>query len=267
MRGDGVLERRAGRVARQHADRREHDPAGHRAELGAAEPVPVLERAGGGAVGDERLDVVALGGDLDQDVGARREAERADAVGVDVVLALEERERAGDVLGPVPAVVVLAAVALAAAARVVEQDAVAVAREHLRVRDRAVAVAAAAVHDEHGGAVLRRAVPAGELEPVAGLEADVAIRGARRVADRLAPLVRARRCPARSGPSTKTHAEQPAGHGDQRGCARLPLAAMAPRDRGGEPEQHDAGGDRERAGDVAAGGAVLLDVDHVHACR
>src|SRR3712207_7049336 len=52
---------------------------------------------------------------------------------------LEVGERAFDVLGPVPAVVVLGAFALAAPAGVVEQHAVAAPREQRRMGDRALA--------------------------------------------------------------------------------------------------------------------------------
>ena len=73
---------------------------------------------------------------------------------------------------------------LPAAARVVDEDAVAVADEHLGVAQGAAAVAAAARDHEHGGAVLGRAVPALEVDAVGGGEADVLVVGARRAADR-----------------------------------------------------------------------------------
>ena len=198
-------------------------------------------------------------GDLEQHVGAGREARaRRSGPGRRRRCSLQERERAGDVLGPVPAVVVLAAVALAAAARVVEQDAVAVAGEHLRVGDRALAVAAAAVDDEHRGAVARRAVPAGEVEPVAGLERDVAVSGARRLADRLAPLVRRDDARARSGRARRGSASS---RRRARATAR-DVHVPSPRCRHGiataSPTSTTPGGRGERAGHVAAGGAVLL---------
>ena len=116
-----VLERRVGRIARQHADRREHHPAGRGADLGAAQALPVLERAGGGAVGDEGRDVGALRRDLDQRRRRRSRARRRrSGPGRRRRARLQEVERAGDVLGPVPAVVVLAALALAAPAGVVD---------------------------------------------------------------------------------------------------------------------------------------------------
>ena len=102
--------------------------------------------------------------------------------------AAEEGEGALDVLGPAPAEVVRRALALAAPAGVVEQHAVAPAGEQLRVGDGAPAVAAAAVHDQHRGAVARRAVPAGEAQAVGRPEGDrLVARGGG--ADRLAPLV------------------------------------------------------------------------------
>src|SRR5919108_1551815 len=55
-----------------------------------------------GSVGDHGLEVGAPPGDLDEDVGAGREAERADSLGIDLVARLEERERPGDVLVPPP---------------------------------------------------------------------------------------------------------------------------------------------------------------------
>jgi hypothetical protein len=67
--------------------------------------VPVLDRSACG--------VAALGGDLDQDVGAGRDAERSDPAGLDVVELREEVERAVDVLAPAPAVVAGSPVALA----------------------------------------------------------------------------------------------------------------------------------------------------------
>src|SRR5215213_6216437 len=70
-----------------------------------------------------------------------------------------------------------------------QQDAVAVADEKLRVSDGAGAVAATAVHDENRRAVPRRSVPAGKLDAVGRLEADLAVVGAGRGADGLAVLV------------------------------------------------------------------------------
>ena len=105
----------------------------------------------------------AIAAGTEQHVRTGREPDCADPVRVDVVAGLEERERARDVLRPVPAVVVLAAVALAAAAGVVEQDAVAVTCEQLGVGDRALAVAAAAVDDDDRGAEKLRRVAAPTL--------------------------------------------------------------------------------------------------------
>ena len=102
-------------------------------------------------------DVVVVRRDLDEHVGARREAEGADPPGVDLGPALQERHRAVDVVAPVPAEAVRRALAVAAPARVVEQHAVARGGQHPRVARRALAVAVAAVHEQDGRAVARRA--------------------------------------------------------------------------------------------------------------
>ena len=104
------------------------------------------------------------------------------------------------------------------------------AREHLGVGDGALAVAAAAVHDEHRGAVLGRPVPALEVEPVARLERDVAVGGARRLADRLAPLVRRDDAQRRSGRARRTRRAGPPGTATR---AAEPGRAPAPRWRHG----------------------------------
>src|SRR6185437_5380417 len=101
----------------------------------------------------------------------------------------EEPQRARDVLRPLPAVAVRAALALAPAAGVVHEDAVAMADEHPGVAGRALAIAAAAVHEEHRGAVARRPVPAADAQPVARAERDVAVGGVGRRADRGGGLV------------------------------------------------------------------------------
>ena len=49
------------------------------------EALPVRERAGRRAVRDDRCDVVALAGDVDQRVGAGRQPDGSDPAGIDVV--------------------------------------------------------------------------------------------------------------------------------------------------------------------------------------
>ena len=131
----------------------------------------------------------------------------------------EEVERRGGVLLPAPAVGVDGALAVAGAARVIDEDAVAVADEHLGVAQGAAAVAAAARDHQHGRAVLRRAVPALELDVVGGREADGLVGGVRRAADRAVQRVdvddrhadRARRRrPRRAGSRQHEHADRPA---------------------------------------------------------
>ena len=114
----------------------------------------------------------------------------ADPRRVDVGAPAEEGHRAGDVLRPAPAERVRAALALAAPTCVVDEDAVPVPGEQLGMADRTGAVAAAAVHDDHRGPVPRRDVPAREAKAVAGRELDRPLGAARRLADRLAVLVR-----------------------------------------------------------------------------
>ena len=100
------------------------------------------------AVGDDGLQACVFGRDLDQGVGASREAESADPLGIDVRTLAQERKCAGDVLRPAPAEPDRAAFALAAAAGVVDEDAEAVAGEEFRVRDRPGPVASSSVDDD-----------------------------------------------------------------------------------------------------------------------
>ena len=111
-----------GAIARDHPQGAEHHPAGCRPQLDA--------RAGGASRRRTRprrrpSTSAAMAGragrGLDERVGARGEAHRADAARLDVLAGGEEGERAVDVLDPVPAVVVLRAVALAPPAGVVER--------------------------------------------------------------------------------------------------------------------------------------------------
>ena len=168
--------------------------------------------------------------------------------------AAEVVDRRVDVLVPAPAVGVDGALAVAAAARVVDEHAVAVALEHLRVAQRAAAVAAAARDHQHRRAVARRAVPALELDAVGGREVDGLVGGARRAARPAGAASGCRRSPCRPGMKTNDHGERPSEHGDAdrpaRDRARDALAAMAERDPGGEADQHDARGEREHAGHV-----------------
>src|SRR5580765_6068570 len=89
---------------------------------------------------------------------------------------LEKVDGGFDVGGPVPAEGVRASAARAASALVVQQDAVAVAREQPRVQLEAVAVAAAAVDEDDRGAVPRGYVPRGEPHAVGRATADVLLR-------------------------------------------------------------------------------------------
>ena len=112
---------------------------------------------------------------MEHQLAADGQPEAADALGVDVGPALEERDGGLDVLLALPAERVRVALALALTAAVEEQHAVAVPGEHARLRLGAVA----AGERDHGGAVLGRDVPAGELEPVARGERDLLVVGAR----------------------------------------------------------------------------------------
>ena len=108
------------------------------------------------ALGDDRLERRRLGRLLDHHLAADREADAADALGVDVGTALQEGDRRVDVTLAVPPEGVGVALALALAATVEEQHAVAVAGEHPRpsLRSRPTG------ERDHGRPVLRRDVPA-----------------------------------------------------------------------------------------------------------
>jgi hypothetical protein len=117
-----------------------------------------------GAVGHDGGDAPVVGGRGNGDLGAGREAEHADVANA---AALEEVDGRLDVRRPVPAEGVRPAAARAASALVVQQNAVAVVREQRRVQLEAVAVGAAAVNEDHRGAVAGRDVPGGEATPSA----------------------------------------------------------------------------------------------------
>ena len=115
------------------------------------------------SVGDDGCDARVLGSRGDRDLGARREAEHAD---LPDTAPLEEVHGRAHVGRPVPPEAVRAPAAVAAPPLVVEQHAVAVAREHRRVQLEPVPVAAASVHEDDRCAVPRRDVPRGEPDPV-----------------------------------------------------------------------------------------------------
>ena len=93
---------------------------------------------------------------------------------------------------------------MTAAAGVVEQDAVALGRQHLGVPGGTLAVAVAAVHEQDGRAVARRAVPAGELQAVARAERDLLVLRAGLRADRRRATCARRSCPWPSGRARRT---------------------------------------------------------------
>ncbi len=140
------------------------------AALGVREVV--ADGAPAAALADDRLERVRLGRRLDQHLPADREADPADALRVDLGAILEERDGRVQVALALPAEDVRVAVALALAAAVEEEDAVAVFREHPRL----LPWARAARNGDHGGAVLRRDVPALEPQAVARRELDVLVR-------------------------------------------------------------------------------------------
>ena len=124
---------------------------------------------------------------MEHQLAADGQPEAADALRVDVRAALEEGDGGLDVLLALPAERVRVALALALAAAVEEEHAVAVAGEHARVRLGSVATG----EGDHGGTVLGRDVPAGELEPVARGERDLLVVGAEvRLGHDRAPQVR-----------------------------------------------------------------------------
>ena len=100
LRSDPVGERRVGSgAALDHLERLEHDPhSATRLSSVVRVRLDVLVADRGGAVGHHGLHVVAAPRDVDRDVGAGGQPERADAPLLDVVALGEEVERRGGVL-------------------------------------------------------------------------------------------------------------------------------------------------------------------------
>ncbi len=155
-------------------------PAVITSEVGISPHLPLpagevlAERAGAGAVGDDRLEAVRFGCGLEECLAADGEADAADPVPVDVGALLEVRDGGVHVVVGIPAEGVGVAVALAFTAAVEQQHAVAVTDEHARRLLRA----SAAGRGDHGSAVLRGHVPASERQTVTGPEGHVLVGGA-----------------------------------------------------------------------------------------
>ena len=168
-----VLQMLRRQLVRGHGDRRRLERGDRSAQhlLDARQVlVHVLRvRARTGAFGDHGLELLVRGGGLEHHLAADGEADAADPVRIDVGPALEVLDRGVDVLAAAPAPGVRLTFALALAAAVEQQHPVAVPGEHARLPLRA----AAAGEGDHGRAVLRRDVPALELEPVGGRELHV----------------------------------------------------------------------------------------------
>jgi hypothetical protein len=126
------------------------------------------------AFGHHGLELVRLGGGLEQDFAADGEAESADAVRVDIGPRLEVCQGRLHVARTSPAERVRVALALSLAAPVEEQDPVAVLGEEPRRLLRALA----SRERDHGRTVARGQVPALELQPVARREGDLFVGGA-----------------------------------------------------------------------------------------
>ena len=239
----GVLQRRAGRLSGEDSGGRVHRQVERRPFRLLAEVSIVGVGSAGRAVGDDGLQASVFGRDPDQGVGASRETEPADALGIDVRTLAQERERAGDVLRPAPAEPDRAAFALAAAAGVVDDDAEAVTGEEFRVRDRPGPVASSPVDDDRGRTVAGRVVPTGELEPVGGREGHGLVLRARRGADRLAVLVRLDDRQAGredEGVERERPGEERDAPVDPAAAARArAFAAVSPGDPERERDQHD----------------------------
>ena len=127
-----------------------------------------------GTLGDHRGDVGVLGRRLQHLFGADREADAADPGRVDVGPGLEEVDSGMRCPASRPSRTCCRHRHFTHSSTVQQQHAVAVPREHPRVRLRHVP----AVEGDDRGAVLRRHVPARELEAVAGGDGDVLVRRA-----------------------------------------------------------------------------------------
>ena len=215
------------------------------------------EGAPPGTLGHHGGELVGLGGGLDHHLAADGEADAADPLGVDVGPALEVVDRGLDVRVAAPAPGVGLALAATLAATVEEQHAVAVPGEHPRRPLRAVA----AGERDHRGAVLRRDVPALELEPVAGRELHVLVGDAEPVrrddgaADVRGPV-------ADRGSDDERRHEQRADRAEQHPSAgttpqRTVGAARAPQRHRAEAQEQQAGRDRRKAGEVVTRGTDL----------
>ena len=226
----------------------------------------LADRPNPGALGDDRVVGIRSGCGLEQRLAADREADSADLVRVHVGPALQERRRGLEVLVELPAEDVRGAVARGLAATVEDERAVAVAHEHPRLPLRA----AAAREDDDGCAVLRRDVPAVQLETVARLERDVLVGGSelgRR-------HHRARRVREDVGDGHRHHEhvedDEPArGEQDPPPVPANVAVIGAPRPperHGAQADENDAGGQRQETGVVVARRADLERVVDGLAC-
>ena len=149
----------------------------------------VRQRTSRRAVEHDSLQPRVLRRSLQQDIGSRGQAQPSDSAAIDVLALRQEVERSADVRLPGPALRVRAALALPATSSVVEQDSVAVPREHRGVPPGAAAVPAASVDDHDRGSVLRRHVPPCEVEAVPRVQRDRLVgRRERGLRNRLARL-------------------------------------------------------------------------------
>ena len=135
--------------------------------------------------------------------------------------------------------------------------------------DRAADVAAAAGQHEHRRAVARRAVPGLEVKAIGGGELHRLVLGARRVARGAVERVDVddRHADGQEEEDHREQAERDRGDPDRPALdgACAALAAVAERDPAGEADEHDAGGEREHAGDVIGRRALVDDVVRVAA--
>ena len=164
---------------------------------------------------------VRLGRGLEHQLAADRQAEAADPPRVTSGAALQEARspRAGPSRRPSRSALPVA-LALALAAAVEQQHAVAVADQHPRVRDCGPLRPG---NDDHGGAVARRHVPAGQPQAVGGREAHALVR----------PAQVARPGPARA-PGASRRSRTPSPHDGERPAPRRPPPARDARSgRGG----------------------------------
>lgn len=223
----------------------------------------VAERAHPGAVGHDGPQRRGVGGRLEQQLTADRQADPADPRAVDVGARREVAQGRRQVSLTVPPERVEVTLARPLPAAVEQQDAVAVANEHPRVGHRAGATR----EGDHRSAVARRHVPALQNQSIARSEAHLFVRASEISGRHRRPGLVRRKDRERRRKNDEDDAEED-GEGDgqapQRAASGRVATRLRPPGAAGRvdpaADQHDARKPREDSGQVIAGESID---DHV----